>query len=107
MPPRPLGGRGKLLLLASLVLAALTSGLLASASAPAAPSCLGRRATIVSGAAKIVGGKAPDTIVVQGAGKHTVLGMGGNDRICGGEGEDMIVNPVFQPDGERAGLDGF
>jgi Ca2+-binding RTX toxin-like protein len=90
MPSRPLGGRGKLLLLASLVLAALTTGLLLSASAPAAPSCLGRKATIVSGAARIVGGKAPDVIVVQGAGKHTVLGMGGNDRICGSEGEDRI-----------------
>lgn len=90
MPSRPLGGRGKLLLLASLVLATLTTGLLLSASAPAAPSCFGRKATIVSSAAKIVGGKAPDVIVVQGSGKHTVLGMGGNDRICGSEGEDRI-----------------
>jgi Ca2+-binding RTX toxin-like protein len=80
----------RLLLLASFVFAALTAALVTSASAPAAPSCLGKRATIVSSAAKIVGGKAPDVIVVQGAGKHTVDGMGGNDKICGGPGDDKI-----------------
>jgi Ca2+-binding RTX toxin-like protein len=80
----------RLLLLGSFVFAALTAALVTSASAPAAPSCLGKRATIVSSAAKIVGGKAPDVIVVQGARKHTVDGMGGNDKICGGPGEDKI-----------------
>jgi Ca2+-binding RTX toxin-like protein len=90
MPPRPLGGRGKLLLLASFVFAALTMGLIASASAPAAPSCLGKKATIVSSAANIVGTKAPNVIVVKGAGKHSVSGLGGNDKICGGPGEDTI-----------------
>jgi Ca2+-binding RTX toxin-like protein len=78
------------LLLASLVFAALTTSLTVSAISPAASSCLGKKATIVSSASKIVGGKAPDVILVQGAGKHTVKGLGGNDRICGGSGEDTI-----------------
>jgi Ca2+-binding RTX toxin-like protein len=77
-------------LLFPLVLATLTAALIASASAPAASSCLGRQATIVSSATRIVGGKAPDVIVVQGAGRHTVKGLGGNDKICGGPGEDAI-----------------
>ncbi len=91
MPLRPLaGGRGKLLLLASFTFATLTVGPIASAGAPAALSCLGKKATIVSGAAQIVGSKAPDVIVVKGAGKHSVNGLGGNDKICGGPGEDTI-----------------
>jgi Ca2+-binding RTX toxin-like protein len=78
------------LAIATLV-AALIAGLTLTTSAPAASSCLGKKATIVSGAAKIVGGKAPDVIVVLGGGKHTVKGMGGNDKICGGPGEDTIA----------------
>jgi Ca2+-binding RTX toxin-like protein len=61
-----------------------------SASAPAKLSCLGRKATIVSSQTSIVGGKAPDVIVVQGGGHHTIHGQGGNDRICGGSGDDTI-----------------
>ncbi len=61
-----------------------------SAAASSARSCLGREATIVSGAARIVGTKAPDAIVVKGGGGHSVAGLGGNDRICGGSGNDSI-----------------
>ena len=86
----PLDRKGMALVLATSVLAALIAGLVLTASAPAAPACLGKQATIVSSAAKIVGGKAPDVIVVQGAGKHTVKGLGGNDKICGSPGEDSI-----------------
>ncbi len=60
------------------------------ATASAAGACLGQKATIVSAAARIVGTKAPDTIVVKGGGGHTVAGLGGNDRICGGPGNDTI-----------------
>jgi Ca2+-binding RTX toxin-like protein len=62
-----------------------------ASSAAAAHTCFGKRATIVSGKAKIVGKRAPDTIVVLGGGSHLVLGMGGSDRICGGSGNDTIA----------------
>jgi Ca2+-binding RTX toxin-like protein len=87
----PLQRRGRLLCLAAAVLAALTLTLALNApSAPAAPSCLGKKATIVSGKKTIVGKKAHDVIVVLGGGRHTVRGQGGNDRICGGSGEDLL-----------------
>jgi Ca2+-binding RTX toxin-like protein len=60
------------------------------ATTSAAATCLGQKATIVSAAARIVGTKAPDTIVVKGSGEHSVAGLGGNDRICGGPGDDFI-----------------
>jgi Ca2+-binding RTX toxin-like protein len=86
-----LRGKGRAVCLAASLLAALTAALVLSASAPAKPSCLGKKANIVSGKKTIVGTKAPDSIIVSGGGKHTVLGLGGNDRICGGPGEDKIV----------------
>lgn len=58
--------------------------------ADAAPGCLGKRATIVSSAAKIIGTKAHDVIVVKGKGRHVIDGVGGNDRICGSPGDDVI-----------------
>jgi len=91
MTDHPTFARRNLLLLAlATLIAAMAAGLALSPSAPAAPNCLGKKATIVSSAAKIVGGKAPDVIVVNGGGKHTVKGEGGNDKICGGTGEDTI-----------------
>jgi Ca2+-binding RTX toxin-like protein len=84
-----------LLALALLALAGAAFAALASshqtATASRGGSCLGRRATIVSSAATIVGTKKPDTIVVLGAGPHTVRGLAGDDRICGGPGEDTIA----------------
>lgn len=79
-----------LALAGATLVAALILALSQSAPAPAASSCLGKRATIVSSAAKIVGGKGHDVIVVNGGGKHLVKGEGGNDKICGGTGDDMI-----------------
>src|SRR6185312_7373418 len=61
--------------------------------AQGAPTCQGKPATIVSNAAVIRGGKAPD-VIVAGPGDNTIHGEGGNDLICGGEGNDTI-------DGER------
>jgi Ca2+-binding RTX toxin-like protein len=61
-----------------------------AATTSAAGSCLGKRATIASAAARIVGTKAPDVIVIRGGGDHSVAGLGGNDRICGGPGDDAI-----------------
>ncbi len=84
------GGRGRQLCLASILFAALLATLALATSAPAAPSCLGKKATIVSGKATILGSKANDTILVSGGGKHTVRGGGGNDRICGGPGDDRL-----------------
>jgi Ca2+-binding RTX toxin-like protein len=87
----PLGRGGRGLCLAAALFAALTAALALNApSVPAAPSCLGKKATIVSGKSVIVGKKAPDVIVVLGGGKHTVRGQGGNDRICGGTDEDRL-----------------
>jgi Ca2+-binding RTX toxin-like protein len=61
----------------------------AAASAQAAPSCDGRIATIVSDAPRIVGTRAPDTIVA-GVGDNAIFGMGGNDSICAGAGSDAV-----------------
>ncbi len=73
------------------VAAAFVGAMLALAgTATAKPSCLGKPATIVSSKPKIVGTKAPDTIVALGSGAHTISGLGGNDRICGGTGDDRI-----------------
>jgi Ca2+-binding RTX toxin-like protein len=82
------------LVLAALALTGAASAALAapgkSGGSGGAPLCLGAKATIVSSASRIVGTKAPDTIVVQGGGAHGIEGLGGNDRICGGPGNDAI-----------------
>ncbi|MBS1878585.1 MAG: hypothetical protein JST31_03635 [Actinobacteria bacterium] len=71
-------------------LAALLSWALALApAAEATPSCHGKKATIVSNAAKIVGTKAPD-VIVAGSGDNTIYGEGGNDLICAGGGNDTV-----------------
>ncbi|HSK50167.1 MAG TPA: hypothetical protein VK889_06680 [Solirubrobacterales bacterium] len=83
--------QGRLLAVAIAAFATVLAIVLThSAPAPAASTCFGKRATIVSSAAKIVGGKGHDVIVVNGGGKHVVKGEGGNDRICGGPGDDTI-----------------
>lgn len=87
----PLGRRSRVLCLAIALFGALTATLALSApSVPAAASCLGKKAKIVSAKKTIVGKKAPDVIVVLGGGSHTVRGLGGNDRICGGTGDDRL-----------------
>jgi Ca2+-binding RTX toxin-like protein len=53
------------------------------------PTCQGKPATIVSDAATITGGKAPD-VIVAGPGDNTIHGEGGNDLICAGGGNDTI-----------------
>lgn len=57
----------------------------------AAPTCLGKRATIVgtTGPDELRGTRRADVIVAAG-GNDTVLGRGGNDRICSGAGIDVI-----------------
>jgi serralysin len=68
------------------------NAVLVVALAPAADarlSCLGRKATIASDRARIVGTRAPDVIVAAG-GASRIDGGGGNDRICGGGGRDVI-----------------
>ncbi len=55
----------------------------------AAPTCHGKRATIVSNGARIVGTKAPD-VIVAGAADNSIYGEGGNDLVCGGGGKDTI-----------------
>ena len=58
--------------------------------AAAAPSCLGRSATIVgsSGRDRLEGTRGNDVIV--GYGKDLIIGRGGADRICGGGDNDTI-----------------
>ncbi len=73
----------------SLLLAGFLTVALASLASAAEPTCGGMSATIVSGAAKIVGTKAPD-VIVAGAGDNTIYGAGGDDVICGGDGNDTI-----------------
>ena len=87
----PLGRRGR-----ALLLAATLFGVSDGRHGPARRErvgearCLGKKATIVSAKKTIVGTKAPDVIVVLGGGAHTVHGLGGNDRICGGPGDDRL-----------------
>jgi Ca2+-binding RTX toxin-like protein len=70
--------------------AALAASPPGAGSSRGGSSCLGQKATIVSSGARIVGTKAPDSILVRGGGPHTVAGLGGNDRICGGPGVDSV-----------------
>lgn len=76
-----------------LALALLLAACLAAAStspvAAKAPTCSGKRATIVSNAPRIVGTKAHD-VIVAGAAANVILGAGGNDIICAGGGNDTI-----------------
>lgn len=58
--------------------------------ATAAPTCLGKKATKVSSADRIVGKKGHDVIVALGRGPKVIYGLGGNDRICGGPGPEKI-----------------
>jgi Ca2+-binding RTX toxin-like protein len=90
---RPSAGRGKLSALAGAVFAAAVCAALTLApGAPAASSCLGKKATIVRGGGNdtIQGTKAHD-VIVSGGGNDKIDGMGGNDRICGGPGDDTLV----------------
>jgi len=89
---RPSGGRGRLNALAgAMFVAAICVGLALAVSASAAPSCLGKKATIVGtpGNDRIAGTKDHD-VIVGGGGNDTIVGKGGHDRICGGPGDDRI-----------------
>lgn len=57
----------------------------------AAPSCFGKKATIVgtSGKDRIVGTDGPDVIVGRG-GDDVIKGRGGDDLICGNYGADRL-----------------
>ena len=74
---------GALLLAACAVIAS------SSLTEAKAPTCGGKRATIVSNAPRIVGTKAHD-VIVAGAAGNIIYGAGGNDLICGGDGDDTI-----------------
>jgi len=74
-----------------ITLALLAAWLSVSMPADAAPSCGGRRATIVGTNSRdvIKGTDGPDVIVAGGK-RDLIHGLGGNDRICGGTGDDAI-----------------
>ena len=56
----------------------------------AAPSCLGKAATIVGTAGKDkLKGTAKADVIVALAGNDSIKGLGGNDRVCGGDGNDV------------------
>lgn len=90
----------KLVALALLLTAALFAGATAlAAEAPApeagetivAPSCHGRKATIVGTAGNDVLHGTPERDVIWGGrGDDTIYGSLGNDLICGGPGNDVI-----------------
>ncbi|MFT3866426.1 MAG: calcium-binding protein [Solirubrobacterales bacterium] len=58
------------------------------AGAAAAPTCLGRPATIVGHGT--IRGTARADVIVAGRGADHIYGGGGNDRICAGSGDDTI-----------------
>lgn len=86
--------RTRLALLAlALVLTAygvVLTGPDADAAAPA-PTCAGRRATIVGTAAgDFLTGTPGDDVIVGRGGDDQIRGRGGDDVICGGDGADRI-----------------
>lgn len=88
----PSAGRGRLNALAgALFVAAICVGLALAATTSAAPSCLGKQATIIGtpGNDTIAGTKDHD-VIAGGSGNDRIDGKGGNDRICGGPGDDTI-----------------
>src|SRR4051794_34658840 len=84
------GARFRLPFAGLMLAAALLAALLVGSAAEARNSCLGRHATIVSNAHKIVGTKAGD-VIFAGGGNNVIDGRGGSDRICGGGGSDTIT----------------
>lgn len=97
-------------LLAALSMLLLAGGVPPDRAVAGGPTCFGKKATIVSSARTIVGTKGHDVIVVRGRGKHTVNGLGGNDRICGGPGDDTIFggrgNDLIHGGGGNDRIDG-
>jgi Ca2+-binding RTX toxin-like protein len=81
----------------ALALIALTAGLMVVpvAAAEAAPTCFGKRATIVGtnrdkiNSVELKGTPGNDVIVGLG-GSDYIVARGGNDLICGGGGDDWI-----------------
>ncbi len=76
-----------------LVLLAMVAGIpavTASTSGAAAPSCLGRTATIVAQpGVETVGTSGPD-VIVGTSGADVIRGRGGDDRICSKGGADNV-----------------
>jgi hypothetical protein len=75
---------------AALAPALVLLALPATSGASHVPRCFGKRATIVSAAATVVGTKHADVIIVERVSGATVYGRGGSDRICGGPGPDRL-----------------
>ena len=73
------------------VLFCLSLWVLAAPADATAASCFGKKATIVSSKAKVIGTKDHDVIVVKGRKDHFINGVGGHDRICGSPGDDNII----------------
>lgn len=78
-------------LLLAPVLATVLAGVVQPTADAAAPTCFGKRATIVGtkGADRISGTNGADVIVGRG-GKDVIKGGRGNDVICGGSGSDRL-----------------
>jgi Ca2+-binding RTX toxin-like protein len=91
----------KRILLASLLVAALSAaavpatGAFAGSSAEAQATCGGKPATIVfvtvENQATSIDGTHRDDVIVTGAGTEHVRGLGGDDTICTGGENDTIV----------------
>lgn len=79
---------------AGVVALALFTGLSTvgvSAAQAAAPTCFGKRATIVgTGGSDTLKGTARADVIVGKGGQDLILGKGGSDLICGGGGPDLI-----------------
>jgi len=76
---------------ALVLLAMVTFGPAAPASARENPKCLGRTATIVGTPGNdTIRGTFGNDVIVGLAGNDKIFGLGGNDIICGGRGWDRI-----------------
>jgi hypothetical protein len=81
-----------ILVLATLSFGLPAAGVAASAGARAvAPSCLGKKATIVgTGKSETLRGTSHADVIVGMAGGDEIYGGAGTDRICGGDNNDVL-----------------
>jgi RTX calcium-binding nonapeptide repeat (4 copies) len=78
--------RTLVLFLGAVLLGLAFTRWLPTATAGAAPTCLGRPATIVGHG--VIHGTAHADVIVGSQGADMVIGGGGNDRICAAGGDD-------------------
>jgi Ca2+-binding RTX toxin-like protein len=91
MPAPIFRSRTAVFFIFALFAAVLILALPAAGVAAKKPTCFGKKATIVSSARVVIGTKKHDVIVIKSSRTKKVDGLGGNDRICGGPGNETLI----------------